>query len=55
MPEEEQSFAFYKKFLNQGPDYYGDLDEADEALLQSEKEAEEEGTWSQVRFRRLQR
>jgi len=42
VPEEEQSYAFYKKFLNQGPDYYGDLDEADESLLQYEKEAEEE-------------
>ncbi|KAG8929245.1 NineTeen Complex (NTC) component, partial [Tulasnella sp. 417] len=40
--EEDQSFAFYRKFLNQGPDYYGDLDENDEALLQHEKEAEEE-------------
>ncbi|KAG8956819.1 NineTeen Complex (NTC) component [Tulasnella sp. 424] len=40
--EEDQSFTFYKKFLNQGPDYYGDLDENDEALLQREKEAEEE-------------
>ncbi|KAG9011826.1 NineTeen Complex (NTC) component [Tulasnella sp. JGI-2019a] len=42
VPEEEQSYAFYKKFQNQGPDYYGDVDEADETLLAYEKKAEEE-------------
>ena len=41
--EEEQSVAHYKKFQNQGPDYYGDLDEADGTLLQYEKDAEEAG------------
>ncbi|KAG8894300.1 NineTeen Complex (NTC) component [Tulasnella sp. 403] len=41
VPEEEQSYAFYRKFLNQGPEYYGDADE-DDALLQYEKQAEEE-------------
>lgn len=35
--------AFYKKFMNQGPAYYGDLDEEDGALLQFEREAEKEG------------
>ncbi len=43
VPEEELSLAWYKKFMDQGPAYYGDLDEADESLLQFEKEAEEEG------------
>ncbi|KAG8868699.1 NineTeen Complex (NTC) component [Tulasnella sp. 331] len=47
VPEEEQSYAFYKKFQNQGPDYYGDMDEADESLLAYEKGAEEEG-WTDV-------
>ena len=42
--------ASYKKeqttiFDNVGPDYYGDLDEQDTALLKSEREAEEEGTF----------
>ncbi|KAG8942197.1 NineTeen Complex (NTC) component [Tulasnella sp. 419] len=41
VPEEEQAFTYYKKFLHQGQDYYGDLDEADEQLLAYEKEAEE--------------
>ncbi|KAL1736698.1 Isy1-like splicing factor [Schizophyllum commune] len=40
--EENQAYAFYKKFLNQGPAYYGDLDETDENLLQFERNAEEE-------------
>ncbi|KAL1748056.1 Isy1-like splicing factor [Schizophyllum fasciatum] len=40
--EENQAYAFYKKFMNQGPAYYGDLDEADEKLLQFERNAEEE-------------
>jgi len=42
VPEEELSYAFYKKFQNQGSEYYGDLDEADETLLQYEKAAEED-------------
>ncbi|RDB17306.1 Pre-mRNA-splicing factor ISY1 [Hypsizygus marmoreus] len=40
--EENQALAYYKKFTNQGPTYYGDLDEVDGALLEYEKEAEEE-------------
>lgn len=35
--------TYYKKFMNQGPAYYGDLDEADGKLLDFEKDAEEEG------------
>ena len=43
--EEEENVAasYYKKFLNHGPAYYGDLDEADGKLLQYEMEAEEQG------------
>ena len=41
--EENQVLAHYKKFTNQGPAYYGDLDEADGKLLTYELEAEEEG------------
>lgn len=40
--EENQALAYYKKFMNQGPAYYGDLDENDGKLLQFEQEAEEE-------------
>ncbi|PPQ79013.1 hypothetical protein CVT25_002322 [Psilocybe cyanescens] len=41
--EENQVLAYYKKFMNQGPAYYGDLDEEDGKLLEYEREAEEEG------------
>lgn len=43
--EEEENLAlnFYKRFMNQGPAYYGDLDESDGSLLQYEMNAEEEG------------
>lgn len=41
--EENQALAYYKKFMNQGPAYFGDLDEADGTLLEYEQEAEEEG------------
>lgn len=41
--EENQVFAFYKKFLNQGPVYYGDLDDNDQNLLHYERQAEAEG------------
>ena len=34
---------FYKKFTNQGPAYFGDLDEADGKLLKYEEAAEQEG------------
>lgn len=43
--EENQALAFYKKFMNQGPAYFGDLDEADGKLLEYEHQAEEEGTF----------
>jgi pre-mRNA-splicing factor ISY1 len=41
--EETQALSFYKKFMNQGPGYYGDLDEADGRLLEFERTVEEEG------------
>lgn len=43
--EEEENLAanYYKKFLNHGPAYYGDLDEADGKLLEYEIRAEERG------------
>ena len=41
--EENQTFAHYKKFIGQGPAYFGDVDEADGNLLESEREAEEAG------------
>ncbi|KII91863.1 hypothetical protein PLICRDRAFT_136384 [Plicaturopsis crispa FD-325 SS-3] len=40
--EENQALSFYKKFMSQGPSYFGDLDEADGSLLQYEQQAEEE-------------
>ncbi|KAF9254779.1 Isy1-domain-containing protein [Marasmius fiardii PR-910] len=40
--EENQTLAYYKKFTNQGPAYYGDLDEVDGNLLKYEQEAEDE-------------
>ena len=41
--EENQAQNFYKKFTNQGPAYFGDLDEQDGKLLEFEMHAEEEG------------
>lgn len=41
--EDNQTLAYYKKFMNQGPAYYGDLDEGDGTLLKYEQEAEDEG------------
>lgn len=41
--EENQAQSFYKKFTNQGPSYFGDLDEQDGKLLEYEMHAEEEG------------
>ncbi|SJL13180.1 related to Pre-mRNA-splicing factor ISY1 [Armillaria ostoyae] len=38
--EENQTLAFYKKFLGQGPAYYGDTDEVDGKLLEFERQAE---------------
>ncbi|KAG7445354.1 Isy1-like splicing factor [Guyanagaster necrorhizus] len=40
--EENQTLAFYKKFLGQGPAYYGDTDEVDGKLLDFERQAEED-------------
>ncbi|KAF5367140.1 hypothetical protein D9758_003877 [Tetrapyrgos nigripes] len=40
--EENKTLTYYKKFLNQGPAYYGDLDENDGKLLEVEKQAEDE-------------
>ncbi|KAI0672261.1 Isy1-domain-containing protein [Trametes maxima] len=40
--EENRVHAFYRKFERQGPGYFGDLDEADGALLEFEARAEEE-------------
>ncbi|KZT26105.1 Isy1-like splicing factor [Neolentinus lepideus HHB14362 ss-1] len=40
--EENQIQSFYKRFTNQGPAYYGDLDEADGSLLKEEQDREQE-------------
>ncbi|KAJ3515950.1 hypothetical protein NLJ89_g1444 [Agrocybe chaxingu] len=40
--EENQALAYYNKFMNQGPSYYGDLDEVDGKLLAYERETEDE-------------
>ncbi|KAI9459308.1 pre-mRNA-splicing factor ISY1 [Russula earlei] len=44
--EENATHNFYKKFANQGPAYFGDLDEADGELLKYE-EAAEQGEWDE--------
>ena len=41
--EENKVHGYYKKFTNQGPGYFGDVDEADGALLEYEAKAEEGG------------
>jgi hypothetical protein len=41
--EENATHNFYKKFTNQGPAYFGDLDEADGELLKYEEAVEQEG------------
>ena len=43
--EENATSNFYKKFTNQGPAYFGDLDEADGGLLKYEEEAEKAGAF----------
>lgn len=43
--EESQALAYYKKFINQGPAYYGDLDENDGTLLEYEEEWVKEGRY----------
>jgi len=40
--EENATHNFYKKFTNQGPAYFGDLDEVDGELLKYEEAAEQE-------------
>ena len=35
-------------FRNQGPEYYGDFDEADEALAEEEEKASREGKYTGV-------
>ncbi|KAI8989092.1 Isy1-domain-containing protein [Trametes punicea] len=40
--EENKVHSYYKKFTNQGPEYFGDLDEADGSLLEYENRAEQE-------------
>ncbi|KAJ7647480.1 Isy1-like splicing factor [Roridomyces roridus] len=41
--EENRALAHYKKFMDQTPAYYGDLDEEDGTLRKWEQEAEDEG------------
>ena len=45
--EESATFSHYKKFMNQGPEYYGSLnengDDDDDGLLKFEREEEENG------------
>ena len=48
--EENAIYAHYKKFISQGPSYFGDLDEADGTLLEFEREAEEAGMLTLHRF-----
>jgi len=45
--EENATSNFYKKFTNQGPAYFGDLDEADGELLKYE-EAAEKAEWEEA-------
>ncbi|TFY80857.1 hypothetical protein EWM64_g3158 [Hericium alpestre] len=50
--EETATYSFYKKFTNQGPQYFGDLDEADGTLSQYEREVEEQEwneAWKNIR------
>ena len=37
------ALAHYKKFMNQGPAYFGDLDDQNPELLTFERELEAEG------------
>ena len=41
--EESRVQGYYRRFQNQGPAYFGDLDEAEGGLLEFEMRAEEEG------------
>lgn len=42
--EENATHNFYKKYTNQGPAYFGDLDEVDGELIKYEEAAEQAGT-----------
>lgn len=48
--EENKVQNYYKKFMNLGPAYFGDLDETDGKLLEFEMHAEEEGTYPHLLF-----
>ncbi|KAL4065999.1 Isy1-like splicing factor [Scleroderma yunnanense] len=50
--EESQAFAYYKKFMGQGPAYYGDLDETQgpDGILGYERAAEE-AEWRNAHLR----
>lgn len=41
--EENKVFAHYKRFLNRGPPYYGDVDDTNPQLLAYEQSTEEDG------------
>ncbi|KAJ7200875.1 Isy1-like splicing factor [Mycena pura] len=45
--EDNQALAYYSKFMDQVPSYYGDVDEADAALLEFEREVEDEA-WEEA-------
>jgi pre-mRNA-splicing factor ISY1 len=49
--EENQALAHYKRFMNQGPQYYGDLDENSGKLLEFERAAENDGMVYIQRFK----
>ena len=46
--EENQVQNYYKKFSNQGPSYFGDMDESDGSVLKFEQEAEHDGTYLRI-------
>ncbi|KAF8551846.1 pre-mRNA-splicing factor ISY1 [Imleria badia] len=50
--EENQALAYYKKFMHQGPAYFGDLDETQlgNELIEYEEEAEE-AEWREAQLR----
>ena len=50
--EENQALAYYKKFMHQGPAYFGDLDETQSGneLIEYEREAEE-AEWREAQLR----
>ena len=50
--EENQALAYYKKFMNQGPAYFGDLDETQSGneLIEYEQQAEE-AEWREAHLR----